>query len=111
LSQVLMADIISPRERGRYMGMFAAVMAVATVGGPLLGGVLTDTVGWRWNFTVGVPLGVLAFIVLLRTLKIEQIRAAKVRIDILGIVLLSVASGFLLVWVSNVSTYGWISWE
>ena len=111
LSQVLMADILSPRERGKYMGLFAAVMAVATVGGPLLGGVLTDTVGWRWNFYVGVPLGVIAIIVLIRTLKIEQIRAAKVRIDYLGIVLLSVAAGFLLVWVSNVSSYGWMSWE
>lgn len=111
LSQVLMADILSPRERGKYMGLFAGVMAVATVGGPLLGGVLTDSVGWRWNFYVGVPLGIIAIVVLIRTLRIEQIKAAKVRIDYLGIVLLSVASGFLLVWVSNVATYGWISWE
>ncbi|MGX9347319.1 MDR family MFS transporter [Microbacterium sp. KNMS] len=111
LSQVLMADIISPRERGKYMGLFAGVMAVATVGGPLLGGVMTDTIGWRWNFYVGVPLGVIAFAVLLRTLRIEQIRAAKVRIDYLGIVLLSVSAGVLLVWITNVSDYGWISWE
>ncbi|WP_147040478.1 MDR family MFS transporter [Microbacterium aerolatum] len=111
LSQVLMADILSPRERGKYMGLFAGVMAVATVGGPLLGGVLTDSVGWRWNFYVGVPLGIIAIVVLIRTLRIEQIKAAKVRIDYLGIVLLSVASGFLLVWVSNVATYGWLSWE
>ena len=111
LSQILMADIISPRERGRYMGLFAGVMAVATVGGPLLGGVLTDSIGWRWNFYVGVPLGIIAFVVLWKTLKIEQIRAAKVRIDYFGIVLLSLAAGFLLVWVSNVSDYGWISWE
>lgn len=111
LSQVLMADILSPRERGKYMGLFAGVMAVATVGGPLLGGVLTDSVGWRWNFYVGVPLGIIAIIVLIRTLKIDQIRAAKIRIDYFGIVLLSVAAGLLLVWVSNVSTYGWASWE
>ncbi|MDI6943920.1 MDR family MFS transporter [Microbacterium barkeri] len=111
LSQVLMADIISPRERGKYMGLFAGVMAVATVGGPLLGGVMTDTIGWRWNFYVGVPLGIIAFAVLLRTLRIEQVRAAKVRIDYLGIVLLSVSAGVLLVWITNVSDYGWISWE
>lgn len=111
LSQVLMADILSPRERGKYMGLFAGVMAVATVGGPLLGGVLTDSVGWRWNFYVGVPLGIIAIVVLIRTLRIEQIKTAKVRIDYLGIVLLSVASGFLLVWVSNVAGYGWVSWE
>lgn len=111
LSQVLMADILSPRERGKYMGLFAGVMAIATVGGPLLGGVLTDSVGWRWNFYVGVPLGIIAIVVLIRTLKIDQTRVAKVRIDYFGIVLLSVAAGFLLVWVTNVSTYGWMSWE
>ena len=56
LSQVIMADIISPRERGRYMGLFGAVMAVATVGGPLLGGVITDAFGWREAFIiVGLP--------------------------------------------------------
>ncbi|WP_261165822.1 MDR family MFS transporter [Microbacterium sp. Marseille-Q6965] len=111
LSQILMADIISPRERGRYMGLFAGVMAVGTVGGPLLGGLLTDTVGWRWNFFVGVPLGVLAFIVITKTLRIEPREARAVRIDYLGIMLLSVAAGFLLVWITNVSDYGWNSWQ
>lgn len=111
MSQILMADIISPRERGRYMGLMAGVMAVGMVGGPLLGGLLTDTIGWRWNFYVGVPLGIIAFIVLMKTLRISQMHEGKVRIDYLGIVLLSVAAGFLLVWVSNVSDYGWMSWE
>ena len=111
LSQVLMADILSPRERGKYMGLFAGVMSIGTVGGPLLGGFLTDTISWHWNFYVGVPLGIAAFIVLTKTLKIEQSKPSKVRIDYIGIVLLSVAAGFLLVWISNVETYGWISWE
>ena len=56
LSQVLMADIISPRERGRYMGLFGAVMAVATVGGPLLGGVITDTLGLALELLRRAPL-------------------------------------------------------
>ncbi|HLT67418.1 MAG TPA: MDR family MFS transporter [Microbacterium sp.] len=111
LSQILMADILSPRERGKYMGLFAGVMAIGTVGGPILGGFLTDTIGWRWNFYVGVPLGIIAFIVLVKTLHISQTHQGKVRIDYLGIVLLAVAAGFLLVWISNVSDYGWISWE
>ena len=68
LSQIIMADIISPRERGRYMGLFGAVMAVATVGGPLLGGVITDTLGWRWNFFVALPFAIAALIILQRTL-------------------------------------------
>jgi EmrB/QacA subfamily drug resistance transporter len=111
LSQILMADIISPRERGRYMGLFAGVMAVGIVGGPLLGGLLTDTVGWQWNFFVGVPLGIFAFIVITKTLRVEPREAQKVRIDYLGIMLLSVAAGFLLVWITNVSDYGWNSWQ
>ncbi|MTE23472.1 DHA2 family efflux MFS transporter permease subunit [Microbacterium sp. ZXX196] len=111
MAQILMADIISPRERGKYMGLMAAIMAIGTVGGPLLGGLLTDSIGWRWNFYVGVPLGIVAFIVIMRTLKISQQRQGKVRIDYLGIGLLSVAAGFLLVWVSKVSDYGWASWE
>jgi EmrB/QacA subfamily drug resistance transporter len=100
LSQVIMADIISPRERGRYMGLFGAVMAVATVGGPLLGGVITDTWGWRWNFFVALPFAVLALVILQRTLHLPARPARKVRIDYLGIVLLSTAVSLLLIWVT-----------
>ena len=57
LSQIVMADILSPRERGKYAGLFGAVMALATIGGPLLGGVVTDAFGWRWNFFIGLPIG------------------------------------------------------
>ncbi|MEN2738212.1 MDR family MFS transporter [Microbacterium sp. X-17] len=100
LSQVILADIISPRERGRYMGLFGAVMAVATVGGPLLGGVITDAWGWRWNFFVALPLAVVALVILQRTLHLPRHAAAKTRIDYLGIVLLSAAVSLLLIWVS-----------
>ncbi len=60
LAQIIMAAMISPRERGRYTGYLGAAFAVATVGGPLLGGVITDTswLGWRWCFYVGVPFAV-----------------------------------------------------
>jgi EmrB/QacA subfamily drug resistance transporter len=100
LSQVLMADIISPRERGRYMGLFGAVMAVATVGGPLLGGVITDTLGWRWNFYVALPFAIAALIIIQRTLHVTAHAKRKVSIDYVGIVLLSVAVSLLLIWVS-----------
>ena len=89
LSQVIMADIISPRERGRYMGLFGAVMALATIGGPLLGGVITDTIGWRWNFFVALPFAVAALIILQRTLHLPKHPKQKARIDYLGIVLLA----------------------
>lgn len=108
LSQVIMADIISPRERGRYMGLFGAVMAVATVGGPLLGGWITDTAGWRWNFFVALPFAVAALILLQKTLHITAQQARKVSIDYVGIVLLSAAVSLLLIWITNAgSNFDW----
>lgn len=110
LSQVLMADIISPRERGRYMGLFGAVMAVATVGGPLLGGVITDTLGWRWNFYVAVPFAIAALIIIQRNLRVPTHAKRKVSIDYVGIVLLSVAVSLLLIWVSLAGdSFEWMS--
>lgn len=100
LSQVLMADIISPRERGRYMGLFGAVMAVATIGGPLLGGVITDAWGWRWNFFVALPIAIIALILVQQTLHIPPRPKKKTTIDYLGIVLLSTAVSLLLIWVT-----------
>ncbi|MGP3534637.1 MDR family MFS transporter [Microbacterium sp. RD1] len=112
LSQVIMADIISPRERGRYMGLFGAVMAVATVGGPLLGGVITDSLGWRWNFFVALPFAVAALIIMQRTLHLPKHPPRRVRIDYLGIVLLSTAVSLLLLWITNAGhSYEWASVE
>lgn len=112
LSQVIMADIISPRERGRYMGLFGAVMAVATIGGPLLGGVIADAWGWRWNFFVALPVALLALIIVQRTLHLPKREKSKVTIDYLGIVLLSVAVSLLLIWVSLAGdSFEWWSLE
>ncbi len=108
LSQVIMADIISPRERGRYMGLFGAVMAVATVGGPLLGGWITDAINWRWNFFVALPFAIAALIILQKTLHIAPQKARKVSIDYAGIVLLSTAVSLLLIWITNAgSSFDW----
>ncbi len=112
LSQVIMADIISPRERGRYMGLFGAVMAVATVGGPLLGGWITDTLNWRWNFFVALPFAVAALFILQKTLHVANNRTRKVSIDYTGIVLLSVAVSLLLIWITNAgSSFDWWSMQ
>ncbi|HEX2177272.1 MAG TPA: MDR family MFS transporter [Nocardioidaceae bacterium] len=100
LSMVLISDIISPRERGRYVGVLAGVMSIGTLGGPLLGGVITDMAGWRWNFYVGVPLGLAAFLVLQRTLHLPPRQPRRVRIDYLGAVLIAAGVGTLLAWVS-----------
>lgn len=111
LSQIIMADIISPRERGRYMGLFGAVMAVGTVSGPLIGGLLTDTVGWRWNFFVGVPFAIIAIILLQLTLRLPKSPKRKVRIDYLGAVLLTGGVSLLLIWITMAgSQFEWASW-
>ncbi len=112
LSQVIMADIISPRERGRYMGLFGAVMAVATVGGPLLGGFITDTIDWRWNFFIAIPFAVAALVMMQRTLHLPARPKKKARIDYFGIVLLSTAVSLLLIWVTGAgSDFDWWSTE
>ncbi len=56
LAIIVISDIISPRERGKYMGVLGGVMSIGTIGGPLLGGLVTDAVGWRANFFLVVPL-------------------------------------------------------
>lgn len=113
LAQIVMAAMISPRERGRYSGYLGAVFAVATVGGPLLGGVITDTewLGWRWCFYVGVPFAVIALIVLQRTLHLPVVRR-DVKVDWLGAFLISGAVSLLLIWVTQAGdSYAWISWQ
>jgi len=110
LSQIIMADIISPRERGRYMGLFGAIMGVGTVAGPLLGGLITDSIGWRWNFFVGVPLAAVAILLLQKTLHLPKRPSHKVVIDYLGAALLAAGVSLLLVWVSLAGQhYDWVS--
>ncbi|MGX8907288.1 MDR family MFS transporter [Streptomyces netropsis] len=113
LAQIVMAAMISPRERGRYSGYLGATFAVATVGGPLLGGVITDTswLGWRWCFYVGVPFAVIALIVLQKTLKLPVVKR-NVKVDWLGAFFISAAVTLLLVWVTLAGkNYDWISWQ
>lgn len=110
LSQIVMADIVSPRERGRYAGMFGASMAVGTVGGPLLGGFLTDAFSWRWNFYVALPFAVVAIILIVRNLHLPPRVRTSARIDYLGIVLLSSGIALLLLWVTFAdSSFAWVS--
>ncbi|WP_098405785.1 MDR family MFS transporter [Paramicrobacterium agarici] len=112
LSQIIMADILSPRERGKYMGLFGAVMGVGTVGGPLVGGFLTDGIDWRWNFFVGVPFAIVALILLQKTLHLPRRPHTRVSIDYLGTVLLAAGVSLLLIWVSLAGTeFDWWSTE
>ncbi|MFE1175820.1 MFS transporter [Streptomyces sp. NPDC058773] len=114
LAQIVMAAMISPRERGRYSGYLGATFAVATVGGPLLGGVITDTdwLGWRWCFYVGVPFAVLALVVLQKTLKLPVVKREGVKVDWAGAFFISAAVSLLLVWVTLAGDeYDWWSWQ
>ncbi|WP_459739986.1 MFS transporter [Streptomyces sp. E-15] len=113
LAQIVMAAMISPRERGRYSGYLGATFAVATVGGPLLGGVITDTswLGWRWCFYVGVPFAVIALIVLQKTLHLPVVKR-EVKVDWGGASLISAAVSLLLIWVTFAGDkYDWLSWQ
>lgn len=96
---VAIALIVSPRERGKYMGFVGGIMAVATIGGPLIGGVVADAFGWRANFFIGVPFAIAAIIIIHRTLHLPRVRR-EVRIDYVGAVLLALGVSLLLVWVS-----------
>ncbi|MFI9580903.1 MDR family MFS transporter [Streptomyces sp. NPDC052236] len=113
LAQIVMAAMISPRERGRYSGYLGATFAVATVGGPLLGGVITDTswLGWRWCFYVGVPFAFIALIVLQKTLKLPVVKR-QVKVDWTGALVISAAVSLLLLWVTFAGDkYEWVSWQ
>ncbi|WP_437007904.1 MFS transporter [Streptomyces sp. enrichment culture] len=113
LAQIIMAAMIAPRERGRYSGYLGATFAVATVGGPLLGGVITDTswLGWRWCLYVGVPFAILALIVLQKTLHLPVLKR-KVKVDWAGAFFVTAAVCLLLVWVTFADDkYSWMSWQ
>ena len=112
-AQSIIGSIIPPRQRGRYSGYMGATMAVATVSGPLLGGVIVDTpgLGWRWCFYVCVPLAVVALAILQRQLHLPTQRR-KVQLDVWGAVLITIAASMPLLWVTFAGTsFDWISPE
>jgi EmrB/QacA subfamily drug resistance transporter len=112
LVQAIMGSIIAPRERGRYAGYMGAVMAVSTVSGPLLGGLIVDTaLGWRWTFFVCVPLALISLFVIQATLHVSSgIRRPK--IDYLGAVLLAATASLPMIWVTFAGNdFGWLSWQ
>jgi EmrB/QacA subfamily drug resistance transporter len=112
LVQAIMGSIIAPRERGRYAGYMGAVMAVSTVSGPLLGGLIVDTaLGWRWTFFVCVPLAIIALFVIQATLRVPSIRRNP-KIDYLGAILLALTASLPMIWVTFAGNdFGWWSWQ
>lgn len=110
LVQVVIASMVSPRERGRYSGYIGAVFALATVSGPLIGGVIVDSpLGWRGCFFVGLPFAVAAFVLLQRTLHLPVVRR-EVSIDYAGATLIMGGVSLLLIWVSLAGAhFDWVS--
>src|SRR4051812_6034629 len=109
LSMAIVGDIVPPRERGRYQGLFGAVFGATSVLGPLLGGLFTQHLSWRWVFYVNLPVGVVALAVIATALRIPR-RSARHVIDYLGTLLIaSVAPCLVLVASLGGATWPWAS--
>jgi EmrB/QacA subfamily drug resistance transporter len=106
LAMAIVGEIVAPRERGRYQGYIQMVFVVASVAGPLLGGVFADHLSWRWVFYVNVPIGVAAFALTATALRLPARRGARVRIDYLGAAMLAAGLTCLLL----VTTWGGVQY-
>jgi EmrB/QacA subfamily drug resistance transporter len=103
----IIGDLIPPRERGKYQGMMAGVMALAMIAGPLVGGTITDHLGWRWSFYINLPLGAVALIAISAVLHLPKKRA-QTRIDYLGAGLLTLGiTSIVLVTTWGGTEYAW----
>jgi EmrB/QacA subfamily drug resistance transporter len=110
LAQTIIADVISPRERGRYQGYISSVFALSSVGGPVLGGVLTEELNWSLIFWINLPLGLAALGMTSKALKLVPYRPRKVRIDAIGALIMVCAAILLLLALSwGGRDYAWTS--
>jgi EmrB/QacA subfamily drug resistance transporter len=106
-AQAIVGDIVSPRERGRYVGLFGAVFGVSSIVGPLLGGVFVDNLSWRWIFYINVPIGIIALIVVASQVP-GKLRRVHHVIDYLGTAVLALAAtSFILLTSLGGTTYAW----
>ena len=97
IALAVIGDLFSPAERGKYQGLFGAVFGIAFIAGPLIGGWLTEHVGWHWIFYVNVPIGIVSLFFIFRLLPTVKNPRATRNFDILGGVIFTIASAFLLI--------------
>jgi EmrB/QacA subfamily drug resistance transporter len=110
-AMAIIGDLVPPRERGRYQALIGGMMPVAFVGGPLIGGLLTDHLSWRWVFYINLPLGIAALVVTGLFMKLPRQRI-QARIDYVGAILLAVGVVALTLAASwGGSEYAWGSWQ
>jgi MFS family permease len=107
LSQAAIADLVPPRERGRYLGYIGAVWAVSALAGPLLGGTFTDHASWRWIFYINLPLGGIALLVVLRNMRVQSVRRAH-EIDWAGAGLLTAGLTAVLLALAGSGSWLWV---
>jgi EmrB/QacA subfamily drug resistance transporter len=103
----IIGDMFTPQERGKYQGLFGAVFGIAFVAGPLIGGFLTENVGWHWIFYVNIPIGIVALIVIQRLLPTVKTASASRNFDLIGGSIFTVAMVFLLVGLTNKQFNDW----
>jgi EmrB/QacA subfamily drug resistance transporter len=111
VAQAAIADVVAPRERGKYQAYFSGVWAVASIAGPVLGGWITDALSWRWIFWLNVPIGAVAFVLSSHALRILTAQRIRAKIDYAGAVLLTTAITCILLMLSwGGETFPWLSW-
>ncbi|MGC5010333.1 MDR family MFS transporter [Streptosporangium sp. DT93] len=109
LSQAVVADLVPPRDRGRFLGPLGSVFGIATVISPLVGGTLTDGAGWRWIFWLNLPLGIVAFVLAVTSLRLPK-RRLSAPLDVTGTVLMTVTTtALVLIGTWGGTLYGWAS--
>lgn len=108
LTFATVGDIVPPRQRGKYFGLFSSMWGIAAILGPLVGGVIVDNVSWRWIFFVNLPLGLVAFALLARVLQVPPPSRRPV-VDILGAVLLTTCVGAFMLSLEQGGERGWTS--